>query len=254
MKRSPDEEALASDSWDLIDSLACAVRDIGREAGFPFVAAQSDLGDPEPMSDREGQPYAAKLFEWSDEPGPYWEDRRLALKSTFLHAARIFAEPIWYADGRLGSWRPTAVLDQIDCSKVEAQFGFTAAIIAPVHLPAGRVGAVVWVTREAIDIADVFAREAERMFTLAIRLLAAHAEAAGKMRKPSIVGQLTSREVQCVRWAAAGKTNTEIGIILSLSVSTVRFHLRNAGAKLGATTRSRTIQLATGHGFLGART
>ena len=42
-----------------------------------------------------------------------------------------------------------------------------------------------------------------------------------------------------------------IGIILSLSVSTVRFHLRNAGEKLGAATRARMIQVATGHGFVG---
>ena len=32
---------------------------------------------------------------------------------------------------------------------------------------------------------------------------------------------------------------------------TVRFHLRNAAEKLGATTRARMIQIATGHGFLG---
>ncbi|QNE30894.1 hypothetical protein F1C10_02220 [Sphingomonas sp. NBWT7] len=39
--------------------------------------------------------------------------------------------------------------------------------------------------------------------------------------------------------------------VLTLSVSTVRFHLRNAAEKLGATTRARMIQIATGHGFLG---
>lgn len=45
--------------------------------------------------------------------------------------------------------------------------------------------------------------------------------------------------------------NAEIGTILTLSVSTVRFHLRNAGEKLGATTRARMIQIATGLGYLG---
>ena len=56
-----------------------------------------------------------------------------------------------------------------------------------------------------------------------------------------------------LRWAAAGKTDGEIGIILSLSVSTVRFHLRNAAAKLGATGRAQSIQIAAGLGFVGAR-
>lgn len=241
-------------SWDNIDALARAVRDAGRALGFPFVAAQSDLGDPQPMSDRNCEPYAATVFDWPGHSEAYWQDRRLALKSSFLHAARICAEPMWYHRGQIGSWRPTDLLDQIDCSKVTAQFGFTAAIIAPTHLPGGRIGAVVWVTREEVDLPTIFSRESERLFVLAFRFIAAHAEASAPLRAHSAVGQLTGREVQCVRWAAAGKTNTEIGMILSLSVSTVRFHLRNAGAKLGAASRSRTIQLATGHGFLGART
>lgn len=241
-------------NWDTIDAMARAVRDVGVKAGFPFVAAQGDLGDPQPMSDRNGEPYGATVFRWTDPAEAYWHDRRLALKSSFLHAARVCAEPMWYQRGKLGSWRPTALLDQVDCSKVDAQFGFTAAIIAPTHLPGGRVGAVVWVTRDDIDLPAVFSRECERMFALAFRFIAAHAEVSAPLRAPSAVGQLTAREVQCVRWAAAGKTNTEIGMILSLSVSTVRFHLRNAGVKLGASSRSRTIQLATGHGFLGART
>lgn len=240
--------------WDAIDRLAIAVRDAGLAAGFPYVAAQSDLGDPEPMSDRNGTPYAAKLFNWIDEPTAYWRDRRLALKSPFLHATRIFGEPIWYENGKLGSWRTTDVLDAIDCSKLDAQYGFSAAIIVPVHSPGGRIGAVVWVARDVVDLPAVFEREAERMFILATRLIAAHADAAARLRPGTMVGQLTPREVQCVRWAAAGKTNSEIGIILALSVSTVRFHLRNAGDRLGASSRSQTIQVATGHGFLGART
>lgn len=239
--------------WDAIDGLALSVRDAGIAAGFPYVAAQSDLGDPEPMSDRHGAPYAATLFHWADSSGPYWQDRRLALKSVFLHAARIFAEPMWYAAGKLGSWRPTAALDAIDCSRIDAQFDFSGAIIAPAHLPGGRVGAVVWVARDPIDLQAVFARDGERLFTLAFRLLAAHAEASNTLRDPAIVGHLTPREVQSLRWAAAGKTNAEIGIILSLSVSTVRFHLRNAGEKLGTANRSQAIKLAAGHGFLGAR-
>ena len=82
---------------------------------------------------------------------------------------------------------------------------------------------------------------------------AAEEKARGRPRNATVPQTLTRREVQCLRWAAAGKTDGEIGIILSLSVSTVRFHLRNAAAKLGATGRAQSIQIAAGLGFVGAR-
>ena len=242
-------DAVADAGWDLVDALAIAVRDAGAAAGLPYVAAQSDLGDAVPMADRHGHPFAA-TFPWPDDAHGYWRNRRLALQAPFLQAARLLAEPIWYADGRLGSWRPTRLLDGIDCTGVPARFGYAGALIAPVHLPGGQVGAVVWVATAPVDMAAIFATRAEPMFALATRFLAAHAELSATRPPPSPV-PLSAREVQCVRWAAAGKTNAEIGTILSLSVSTVRFHLRNAGEKLGATTRARLIQLATGLGFLG---
>jgi DNA-binding CsgD family transcriptional regulator len=236
-------------SWDNVDALAAAVVAAGVGVGLPYSAAQSDLGDPAPMADRDGHAYAERM-PWVRSTDGYWRNRSLALRSSFLHAARIFAEPIWYADGRLSSWRETGLLDGIDCARVTEEFGFTGALIAPVHLPGGQIGTVLWVATEPVDMAAIFAKHAEAMFALAIRFLAAHSEQTKRrMRTPP--GQLSAREAQCVRWAAAGKTNAEIGTILSLSVSTVRFHLRNAAEKLGATTRARMIQIATGHGFLG---
>ena len=236
-------------TWDDVDALAEAIGAAGREAELPFVAAQSDIGDPAPMADRNGRAFAERLPWVSNNPN-YWRNRSLAMRAAFLHAARVFAEPIWYADGRLGSWRPTRALDGIDCSHVTEQYGFTGALIAPVHLAGGQVGAVVWVATAPVDMPAIFASHADRLFALAFRFLGAHAEVA--TTRPRVQpGQLSAREAQCVRWAAAGKTNAEIGTILSLSVSTVRFHLRNAATKLGATTRARMIQVATGHGFVG---
>lgn len=236
--------------WPEVETLARAVIEVGSTAGLPYVAAQSDLGDPTPMLDSTGRPFAER-FPWIAEGGGYWRNRRLALKSTFLQAARVFAEPIWFADGRLGSWRPTRLLDAIDVRRVTEEFGFTGALIVPVHLPSSQVGAVVWVANRPIDMPAVFARHAEAMFALAFRFLAAHAEQVAPARPPAI-SELSAREAQCVRWAAAGKTNAEIGVILSLSVSTVRFHLRNAAEKLGAASRARMIQTATGRGYIGA--
>ncbi|MGF1612194.1 MAG: LuxR family transcriptional regulator [Kiloniellales bacterium] len=59
-----------------------------------------------------------------------------------------------------------------------------------------------------------------------LRFLSAHpAEEEGR--------KLTPRERECLLWTSRGKTNWEVGEILSISPETVRFHLKNAMSKLG---------------------
>jgi hypothetical protein len=89
----------AESGWQTVTALVAAVRDVGATNGLPFVAAQSDLGDPEPMADAEGRPYAETSFRWIDEANTYWRNRRLALDAQFLNAARVTAEPFFYVGG-----------------------------------------------------------------------------------------------------------------------------------------------------------
>lgn len=57
---------------------------------------------------------------------------------------------------------------------------------------------------------------------------------------PKNVG-LNDREVESLTWAARGKTSAEIAQILGLSKRTVDFHIDNARAKLGTSTRIEAI-------------
>lgn len=243
---------MPSELWALADTLAIEVQQLGNRHGLPFVAAQSDLGDPEPMRDAQGKSYAESCFRWMDD-GRYWDNRRLALDSIVLNAARLMADPFAFYGGKLHSWRPAHALDAFDCDQVTPDTGVAGSIVAPVHLPGGRLGAVVWATTDAaINVAQVYADHAIEMHGAAIRLIATHAEASTRRQVPGNP-HLTRREVQCLRWAGQGKTDVEIGMILELSVSTVRFHLRNAAEKLGTTGRTQTIRQAAGFGFIGAR-
>lgn len=58
------------------------------------------------------------------------------------------------------------------------------------------------------------------------------------------IPSLTSREKECLQWAAAGKTSWEIAHILSVSERTVIFHIGNATKKLGATNRRQAVARA----------
>lgn len=59
---------------------------------------------------------------------------------------------------------------------------------------------------------------------------------------------LSPREGECLRWVADGKTDIEVGQILSISPRTVRFHINNAKAKLGVATRIQAVVKQAGGG------
>ena len=63
---------------------------------------------------------------------------------------------------------------------------------------------------------------------------------------------LSRRERECLQWAAAGKTDWEIGQILSLSEKTVNVYIERAKTKFHVPSRAQAIVLAMRAGMLAA--
>lgn len=61
---------------------------------------------------------------------------------------------------------------------------------------------------------------------------------------------LTARELQCLTWAAEGKSTWEIAVIIGCSERTAKFHLNNAAKKLGAVNRYQAITKAILRGYI----
>jgi len=61
---------------------------------------------------------------------------------------------------------------------------------------------------------------------------------------------LSQRERECLKWIAAGKTDWEIGAILTLSEKTVNVYVERAKRKLGVQTRTQAIVHALRGGFI----
>jgi DNA-binding response OmpR family regulator len=66
---------------------------------------------------------------------------------------------------------------------------------------------------------------------------------------PTLV-ELNDREVECLTWAARGKTSAEVAQILGLTKRTVDFHIDNARTKLGAATRIEAVGKAAAGGLI----
>lgn len=68
--------------------------------------------------------------------------------------------------------------------------------------------------------------------------------------EPGQATVLTGREIECLKWAAAGKTAWETSAILSISNRTVEQHLAGAARKLEAVTRVQSVAEAIRRGLI----
>ncbi|MGI4848339.1 MAG: LuxR family transcriptional regulator [Janthinobacterium lividum] len=82
----------------------------------------------------------------------------------------------------------------------------------------------------------------------------AHQSLAGLLvaeHMPEANVQLTSREVEVLRWTADGKTSWETSDIMNISERTVNFHINNTMAKLGVSNKTAAAIKAAILGLLG---
>lgn len=246
------DEVRDTAAMEQVELLASEVAEAGRQMSLPYVAVSADISSPEPMLGGDGRPLAETVFQWLDPELHYWEDRGFALRSAFVHAARTCAEPFYFRAGRFAGWRPSRLLDAINRTDVEP-FGVGAAIVAPVYLPAGMIGAVVWASPDsALDVQPVFDARVNDLHALALRFVATYHDAWHPVAvEPA--ARLTRREIQCLKWAAAGKTDADIADIVHISVPTVRFHITNAWRKLNVVGRTQAIHRAAALGYIAVR-
>ena len=67
---------------------------------------------------------------------------------------------------------------------------------------------------------------------------------------PRMTRRPTSRECEILGLLAEGATDAQIAAMLDLSPATVQTHVRNAKAKMGATTRTQAVALAIRRGLI----
>lgn len=129
----------------------------------------------------------------------------------------------------------------------------TCGATVPIHMSDGGLATV---TAIRIDSECDFAGDA-RHWLGTLSMLAQHLHGAifkrldGRARRSDAVS-LTDREVECLRWAARGKTAQDIAVILDRSLATVCLHLNNAARKLDAQNRAQAIARAAHYRLLGS--
>lgn len=129
-----------------------------------------------------------------------------------------------------------------------ADFGLRSGVTIPVHGLGCSWGLVSFSATRQFD------PDALRDLVPLLHLLASyihesgHRFAHGEPLPPP--PHLTQRELECLHWAAGGKTSWEIGRLIGVSERTVVFHLQNAARKFGVTARQQAIARAIALGLI----
>ncbi len=237
-----------------VRATAEAFREIVAELGDYRIAACHNIAVKEPMVDAEGNILATDVFGWTTKEGDrWWKSPRIALDSPLPTACRYESEPFWCNSGGIHSMQPNTFLDAIDLSNFEQRALVRAAIVVPVHLPFGQVGAVSFspMDPDREDLTHEFDTLSEELGNYARTFITSYVRVMCRAQRLPASSRLSKREVECLRWAAIGKTDQEISMIMSRSRATVRFHIHNASLKLDAVNRSQTVFKAAQLGYIG---
>lgn len=215
-------------------------------------APAHDIADKRTPVDASGGILATEVFGWNTDERVWWRNSRIALDSPLTTACRFESQPFWVNAEGFRTRETNAYLTSIDISNFEHRAMTRAAIGVPVHLPFGQIGAVSFnpLDRNKTDLTEEFERYSDALGLYARTFIATYVQVMGSAQALPSGSRLSKREVECLRWAAIGKTDMEISMIMSRSRATVRFHIHNAATKLNAVNRSQTVFKAAQLGYI----
>lgn len=166
---------------------------------------------------------------------------------------RVTDSFIWDCDPAGSAWR-NASLSASHCEVLDHLGRYMdGAATVPVHRPGGKAGYVSWFMRDGRALSERHQATYDATYLISHAFMRRVDEIIGAHRKAAMgdnAVSLSPREIECLTWAASGKTAEEIGMIIERSHETARFHLRNAIQKLNASNRTHAVAIACSRGVI----
>lgn len=211
-----------------------------------------DLASMDEMVDAEGRLLNRDIFGWNDEELEPFRDMEQAVRLPMLRGCRVEDEPFLISSRDIRSRSANHYLNTIDLQSLEVMLSVHSAMVVPIHLPFGQIAAAIFVSTDhtLTDLSHLFGRIGDHLCALARRFMSGCAKISRDPRYLPTEHTLTFRQIECLRWAALGKTDYEIGIILGFSHAGVRYHISRACLSLGATNRTQSVFRACQLGYL----
>lgn len=211
----------STDAIDLQDVLARAGRALDLDC-FAYLSLPSRSMDGPQLISNYPVKWTARYLEQRYQRLDPVIVRALVAPEPFEWGQEVTSEPL--------SKPQYALLDEA------AQFGIRYGFTVPLHNPRGPIAAVTFATDER---RASFQRCIEQhRHVLQLMAMYFHAHAQRRLTPNRVIDgvALSPRELECLEWAAHGKSAWEIGRLLNVSRRTAAFHLDNAKTKFGVRT------------------
>ncbi|MCA1440513.1 autoinducer binding domain-containing protein [Ensifer sp. IC4062] len=184
----------------------------------------------------------ALMTTWPSEFLRSYDSARLIDGSPVIQRLRRSTIPFTYDAHQLARRRLDGKGDAAVC--VFEAAGLPRGLYLPVHDASGRRAAVAFGGSRELVSSD----EMQALNLWAGLLYSRLSEVRGRDRRGP--GSLSRREIECLRWAAAGKTTVEMARIMALSEYTVNHYLNRATRKLDSVNRVQTVAKAMRAGLI----
>lgn len=179
-----------------------------------------------------------------------WRDRYDALKlghldPTVTHCASKLTPLIWSPEIFSAS-------KQKEMYEEACGHGLRSGITLPIHGMHGEMGILCFVTdrradrhfqMEAHDTLPEFSYFRDVIFETSLSFIKS-------AKSPQKLSPLTPRELECIKWCAAGKSSWDIAQILHCSEAAVNFHFSNLRRKFNVKSRQQVVVKAMLQGLI----
>jgi LuxR family quorum-sensing system transcriptional regulator CciR len=166
-----------------IRAAAEAMREAGLALGGFRVAACANIASKDPMVDDKGLVLASDIFGWDAPDERWWERPGLALTSPLTIACRYESEPFWCSKSGIHTQQVNPHLSGFDLSAFSEWVMTEVAIVVPIHLPYGQIGAVSFhPVGEVTDLSREFAEYGDLLGFLACKFIGSYTRVADKQQ------------------------------------------------------------------------
>lgn len=184
------------------------------------------------QGERELKPNTV-ISNWPPELLRAYDEMNLLSNSPIIKAVRNSNRPVEWELEDINNRRGGAETDR--SIELFRSFGMLSGVYFPTYNAAGKKGAVSF----SGDRSSLSKEECAILHLLS--LYAFNHASLMTYETSNAPPQLTPRELECLGWAAQGKTNSEIGTIVSISESTVAGYFASLCQKLGASNKVHAV-------------
>ena len=184
------------------------------------------------------------FIDWPEKWVDFYQKNQFFQHDLMPIEARHRTSSFWYND-IIQQRKLTA--EQTELHKGFLAFGWKNAFAVPIHGPGSVQGLVTIATHNtlALNAADCAVLE---MMGRSVWERCRTSENFGVFRPDRV--QLSPREIECLQWAAVGKSDVDIATLVGIKPATAHFHIEQAKKRLGVKTRVEAVAVGVLNGFI----